>query len=144
MVAHVKDLLPHILQETVDWKVSLLVHWESIVGKLNTRTRLEKIYNDLLVVGVYDSHWMQELYLLSPELIEALNKHLGEDHIKRLRFVLVDEYKKKARLKTKKSSHKKYKPAVLSRRESKALDDIENSGLKDALVKFLARCQASR
>ena len=144
MAQHVKNLLPTILQNTADWKVSLLVHWETIVGKLNTRTRLEKIYDDLLVVGVYDSHWMQELYLLSNELIENLNRHLGKDYIKRLRFVLVDEHKKRGPTKTKKRSRKKYKEAVLSKRQEKALEQIESVNLQDVLKLYLARCQATR
>ena len=65
MAALLRDLVPQILQHNDEWRLTLLRHWNTIIGTLQTRVRLEKIYDDTLIIGVYESHWMHELHLFS-------------------------------------------------------------------------------
>ena len=93
MAALLRDLVPQILQHNDEWRLTLLRHWNTIIGTLQTRVRLEKIYDDTLIIGVYESHWMHELHLFSSVLIDSINRYLGHERIAHLRFKLVEEKK---------------------------------------------------
>ena len=68
------------------WKHELLQNWHTIFGNLGTKITLEKIYDTTIVLGVYDSCWMHELYLLSPLLVDKINENLDQHRIKQVRF----------------------------------------------------------
>lgn len=141
MVMLIKEIMPSLLGMPSDWHAALLGQWDTIVGSLKTRVRLEKIQEDTLIIGVYEAHWMQELYVLSQVLIDSINQFLGEPRIKKLRFKLVEERKFKTKKKTGYNLKKKSNAAiVLTAEQSKALKDIVDDQLKDALIQFWARC----
>ena len=59
-----------------------LVYWPEVVGEIGARaTEAEKVSRGKLVVRTKSSTWSQELTLLKPELIEKLNRRLGENLI---------------------------------------------------------------
>lgn len=63
--------------------------WATIVGPLHVRICLERITDDAtLIVGVHDTHWMQELYYLSHELRDTINTALGKAWVKHIKFVM--------------------------------------------------------
>jgi hypothetical protein len=93
MAVLVKQIVPRILRPKAEWHTVLLESWDAIVGSLKTRVRLEKIFEDTLIIGVHESHWMQELHLLSNVLIDSINQYLGERRVKQLRFKLVEPRK---------------------------------------------------
>lgn len=141
MATILKNLLNNFFHPQKDspWKVQLLMQWEKIIGRLSSKVTLEKMYEDTLVLGVYDSCWMQELHLLSPLLIANINANLDRPRIKTLRFKLIALHKEK------KPTITKAEPAVtinrmLSRTEEKALHLIEDPALREALKKYLLRC----
>src|SRR5690349_13440966 len=88
MTIQIKNILEDILGQgnNNSWQLHLIKNWSSIIGKLSTKVKLEKISNDTIVLGVYDSCWMQELYLLSDELLKKINSKLDEPKIKQIRF----------------------------------------------------------
>ena len=138
MAPLVKDIIPRIL-DVDDWKIGLARHWEQVVGTLQTRIRLEKIFDDTVVIGVYESHWMQELYLLSSVLRDSINRFLGEHRINHLRFTLVEERKRTVR----KPQSKKFirpKHVSLSLQQEKALKGIPDEKLRTALIDYWSRC----
>ena len=57
----IKDLLEAIAVEKQDWRWLLLNHWPQIMGPLHEQVRLEKIEGTTLILGVYQSSWLQEL-----------------------------------------------------------------------------------
>lgn len=139
MARSLKNLLQNVFKNE-NWKVKLLSEWETIVGKLADKMRLDKIEDGTLFIGVYQSSWMQELYLLSNVLKKTINDHLGYPHVKQLRFKYAA--KKKA-TKTKEVFQEKrptFKPITLSGAEKHALEEIKDSDLKSALHGFLSRC----
>ena len=142
MVVLIKDIIPQLLEEKVDWHRALLQNWQSIVGTLKTRIRIEKIYDNTLIIGVYESHWMQELYLLSSVLIDSVNTFLGEPRIAHLRFKLVEEKKRTPFLK-KSVKTRKQTALRLSVAQEKALASLKDEQLKKALRDFWGRCQES-
>ena len=140
MVIQIKDLVSHVLVTKVDWHISLLQNWDTLVGALKTRVRLEKIQDDTLIIGVYEAHWMQELYLLSHVLLNSINTFLGTPHIKHLRFKLVEERPKRPTRKPVHHSLKTTSVITLSLEQKNALESIDDVQLKEALVQFWAHC----
>ena len=55
MATEIKDLITSLFEQHHDWKFQLLKNWDSIMGNLATKVKLEKIQEDTLVLGVYDS-----------------------------------------------------------------------------------------
>src|SRR5438128_1822132 len=86
MARIVGDYIRKALPTDADWKIQLLNAWERIMGAIGTQVRLEKIEDELLVIGVYDACWMHELYLLTPTLLGIINQNLDQPRIKQLRF----------------------------------------------------------
>ena len=137
MTRPLKDFLHLFVQNQNDWKIKLAQEWQSTLGPLSAQVTLEKIDKDTAILGVYDSCWMQELYLLSPLLLKTINTTLDQPHIKQLRF------KKAERKQPKEEPQKKaYTPkqVTLSHIEEHALDLVEDSSLRYVLKTFLIRC----
>jgi len=140
MVKALKDLIPSLFAKHDKWKLDLLRNWQTILGPLSSKAKIEKILNDTLVIGVFNSCWMQELYLLSPLLIKTINQSLDKPHIKQIRF------KKKGTVKTKhlmlkqNTQMKILKELSLTAQQKKALESIKDPKLRTALEQFLKRC----
>jgi len=133
-----KDLLRTIIRPEKNWKVTLLYNWNEIIGALHNKVRIEKIYDDTIVLGVFHSSWMQELYLLSPLIIKTINEKLEHPHIKQLRFKHMSD-KKKLSKKTKTEMIRK-RNVQLNKQEESALTKIADPTLRDALKAFRIRC----
>lgn len=142
MAILVKDIIPQLIEQHADWRNVLFANWHSIMGNLQTKVRLEKIYGNTVIIGVYESHWMQELYLLSSVLIDSINSFLGEPRITHVRFTLVEEKKRAVAFK-KVVKIKKAEAVILSLVQEKALSSIEDEQLKEALIEFWGRCSES-
>jgi hypothetical protein len=136
------DFLPSVMTGSESWKMQLLRAWPTVLGDLTPLVSLEKIDEPVLVLGVQDSCWLQELYMLSPLIIKMINKNLDQPRIKALRF--------KARgtknvAPDKKKVERLLKPTVpLTSRELAALEKIGDAQLKEALQGFLTRCQQEK
>jgi hypothetical protein len=140
MATALKSLVQQIFSNQNNWKIKLLQHWPEVLGHLNTKVHLEKIEEECLVLGVSDSCWMQELYLLSPVLLSAINKKLDEPRIKFLRFKKVGIRKQFAKqLPT--SSYKQQTIKPLTQKEELALANIADPELKKVIERFLHRCR---
>jgi|SRR5271155_3766853 len=139
MAQPIKQLLSTVFDQPDNWKIDLLRNWDSIIGNLNTKVYLEKITDDTLVLGVTDSCWLQELYLLSHILLQVINEKLDRPRIKQLRF------KKIGIRPTKKQAYTKSPPRSITKRalttkEKSALSHIKDPQLQQALEDFLIRC----
>jgi hypothetical protein len=86
MSTSLKQLLDTIATEKKDWRWVLLNNWPEIMGPLHEQVRLEKIEESTLILGVYQSSWLQELYLLTPMLIRTINEHLKAEQIHHIRL----------------------------------------------------------
>jgi hypothetical protein len=68
-------------------KYSIFNHWEEIVGGgISSRTKPEKISRDILYISVTNSTWANELSMMSGQLLGKINRYIGTDAIKGLRF----------------------------------------------------------
>ena len=141
---NIGEFLGKFVKSQNGWKSTLLKDWPIIIGSLKSKVRIEKISKNVLILGVTDSAWMQELYLLSSPLIKTINDHLKHPHIKKLRFKNVAPTKKQAR---KKNTF--YKKTInshiqLTYSHKLALKNIKDMQLRIALKDYLRRCYAER
>ena len=143
MAKKIKSIIDTVFSQQNSWKIQLLQNWPTIIGKLKSKVRLEKINKDSLVLGVYDSCWLQELYLLSPILLKRINEKLENRSFKRLHFKQVGIYKSKKVKKHKKGEHKKLE-ITLTNKEQETLKKIDDPDLSDVLRKFLLRCHEEK
>ncbi len=143
MVTPVKSILDTLLSHNNNWQLQLLQNWPSIVGSIRTKVQLLKIQEDTLVLGVLDSCWMQELYLLSPLLIKTINQKLDQPRIKNLRFKTVGIADKKEK-KEAPSKRVVSKIVQLSPREQETLKEVKDEQLRQALKDYLIRCHREK
>jgi len=88
-----RDLMPGLLERfglasgVAGWRA---VHeWSEVVGeRVARRTRAVSFEKGVLLVEVEGSAWLQELGFLKRELIGQLNRHLGSNQVRQLRFVM--------------------------------------------------------
>jgi len=138
MTFSLKDLLLTIICPKKNWKTFLLYNWNDIIGALHTKVRIEKIYDDTLILGVFHSAWMQELYLLSPLIIKTINEKLEQPHIKQIRF---KQSGIKQAIYKKQKNKMLYKINVqLTKKEEYILTKITDPTLREALKSFRMRC----
>lgn len=143
---NVKNILDLLLQPSVQneaWKLNLIKNWPEIIGSLHEKVSLQKINTTSIVLGVYDSSWIQELYLLSKLILKKINSGLDKPRIETLRFQCIESSYAKT-MKNKKTITKPSLPSrkfTLKPQESLALKKIHDPELSDALQGFLQKCQ---
>ncbi len=138
MAINLKDLLHKIINTEKNWKIDLLYRWNDIIGSLHNKVRIEKIHDDILILGVIHSCWMQELYILSPLLIKTINEKLDQPHIKEIRFKHVGVKKSKQNIIRPQATIKKN--ITLSTQDERTLAKIADPVLREALKTFRMRC----
>ncbi len=62
--------------------------WEEVVGKtVSAVTEAKKVENGVLLIKTQSSTWRQELYLQKKQIINKINKKIGSNAIKEIRFI---------------------------------------------------------
>ncbi len=139
MTTDLKQLLQTIINPEKNWKTDLLYRWREIIGALHTKIKIEKIHDDTLILGVFHSCWMQELYLLSPLLIKTINEKLDQPYIKQIRFKQIGFKSNKKNKGTIKTVQKK-KTVILTKEDERTLAQINDPTLREVLRAFRIRC----
>lgn len=127
------------------FKRKLLTNWPEISGKLSTRMCIERVQHQMIVLGVYDTIWIQELYCMSDILLAQINKFIGENYFTELRFRYVNKPKiKNNKFINNSKSPTIIKPAIikLTTQEQVTLKNITDPELRLALKNFLLRCKS--
>jgi hypothetical protein len=137
MATNLKELLQTLINPHNNWKTDLLYRWKDIIGPLHSKVRIEKVHDDTLILGVFHSCWMQELYLLSPLLIKTINEKLDQPYIKQIRFKQVVLKRATIKISPTKMVHKK--EVFLSKKDEHTLAKIADPALRDALKAFRIR-----
>jgi hypothetical protein len=140
MPQKIDAIIPRVFDPEHQWKYKLLSNWHAIFGKMSDKVYLERINNDVLVLAVYDACWMQELYTLSPLLLDVINKIFDRPYVKHLRFKRagIRPQKKLGRLYNNRPLQ--YTPHTLTPREERALASVKDAQLAEVLRDFLTRC----
>ena len=137
-----KDLLNRAFRAT--WKTKLLTDWPTIMGNLADKVTVEKIYDDSLVLGVDDTSWLHELYMLSPVLIKTINAHLEKPYIKTVKLKHSTKIKKQSPTLPAAPVYQTPQPVALTPQEKKALTVIKDNELQNVLQTFLYRCRQEK
>lgn len=139
MAAPIKTVLDTLLNRQDNWQLQLLSHWPSIIGSMKANVQLLKIYNDTLVIGVMDSCWLQELYLLTPVLLRQINEKLDKPRITALRFKALGIKEKSIK---RNIDHRTclIKNVQLNAQEKERLASIKDEQLRESLKQYLLRC----
>ena len=67
---------------------SAVLYWEAVVGKkISENTEVQGAEHGTLTVSVSNPAWRQELLFKKEEIIKQLNKKIGENTIKEVRFI---------------------------------------------------------
>ena len=62
--------------------------WDSVVGRaISSVAKAERVESGTLFVLVETSAWRQELHMQKEELIKKINKKIGTNAIKEIRFI---------------------------------------------------------
>ncbi len=126
--------------KTAGWKLKIISDWPIIMGSLHEHARVEKVYDDAILLGVYDTCWMQELHLLSNMIIKKINNHLAHPYITQIRLKYVQKHEfRPNKLIASSADHKIMHN--LSNKEQAALKNITDPELRNAMQDFLNRCQ---
>lgn len=129
-------------QQAPAWHLQLFERWHTIVGDLQQVMRLEKIIGNMLIIGVYDASWMQELHMLSGVLVQTINQHLDAPHINRVRFRQVARTTLK-KIRTAADSIPATAPLPsLTHTQQAVLNKISDEQLRAYLHTFLARLKS--
>ncbi len=143
MPVPIKKFLTTLLPAQHNWKLTLLQQWHTIMGNLRTHVTLEKMSDDTITLGVFNSSWMQELYLISPTILETINKNLDQPRIKQIRFKQIVQRKNK-KIVVSLPSKPQERQVSLTVTEKNALATIQDPELRQSLYHFLVRCQRER
>lgn len=143
-----KDILHTLLRNPKkSWQTRLMSEWPLVIGDLHKRLCLQKIQDTTLILGVYDQHWMHELYMLSRIIIKKINTELGHPYVERVRFVLVDpaslrgaSTSAKASTETTPSTAAPDTAPVLTQQQTTALATVKDKQLQQELMRFFSRC----
>ena len=84
----IKDFLVNTGLENGVKQQKAVIIWPKIVGtKISENTTAELVDFNVLTIKVKNSTWRNELYLKKDIILEKLNKELGPNTIKELRFL---------------------------------------------------------
>ena len=145
MAKQVSALLRDFLPQQHQWKMKLMHQWDTIIGNLGDKVRIEKIDGDLLVLGVIHPSWAQELMFLSGMLRNKINDALGSERIKTIRFKTI--VRRGTTSKAKKiSKHvailEPYDEAERTPRQEKTLKKIKDNEMREVFAAYFNRCKA--
>lgn len=139
---HIKNIVTQIIKTSSpeqSWKSNVMQNWNEIMGSLASKVFIERIYQDIIILAVTDSCWMQELHLLSELIKTKINQTLSEPRIKTIRFKY--STRKIARApKINAQTPTTYIPKQLTTQEQQALAHIQDPELSQALMRFLQKC----
>jgi len=135
-----KDLLGSVLTTKGNWQIRLMKDWSLIVGDLHEQMRLERVLGNVLVVGVYDSHWLHELSMLSPLVMQTINEHLGGNFVVRIRFIVVERKEKKSEQPVSRERDLGMPEIAMNSRQEYVLRSVKDVQLQKVLEKVFYRC----
>lgn len=128
---------------TDNWRFTLMKEWPTLFGPFSDRVTLEAVRDNTMILGVADSCLMQELYLLSPLIVETIQKTVGTSVIKQVRLKRTDGIMRQKKY-TQLPTYTPKKQVSLTRAELHALELINDTELKEALRNYCIRCHQER
>lgn len=134
-----QSLVTLFYEKAAGWRGEVIRRWNDCVGDLAEHMSCARIEGSVIFVYVHNARWMHELYMLSPEITEAIKRTVPEAQITDIRY----SYKPRMA----KASHELYceeaqprtRAVTLSPRERESLEQISDQELRDVLLAYKAR-----
>lgn len=83
-----KNLLKNLGIEQTVLENQVVQYYPIVVGKrIAEVSQAEKIENGILFIKVINSTWRNELYYYKKDIIQKLNKKIGETIVKEIKFI---------------------------------------------------------
>lgn len=115
----------------VKWHLELNKKFPEIFAQLTKHTKINKIYNDTLILEVYETSWLQELYMLSNIILKRLRVDFPQ--INKIKFI-------RSRRKFRKKLENKLIKNIISNKEIKAVEKIKDKDLAKSLLSYYQIC----
>lgn len=148
MATHIKNLLKTFLHHDTNWQGYLIANWSTIIGNLKDHVSLERIQGDTIILGVNNSSWMHELYMLSGMLKDKINAQLQKPYVQKIKFKFTDKkkFEEKQPCKRQERLEPTVKKIAFTLRQEKALQKIheKNKDLASSLETYFYKCSAVR
>ncbi|MBL4588437.1 DUF721 domain-containing protein [Candidatus Babeliales bacterium] len=147
MQFNVHHILFNIIPTEFRWKFLLLNQWSDIIGSLEGKVHIKQIHEHVILLSVSHPCWAQELLMMSNMLKRKINKVIGCDTIKEIRFsyksFVKHELKKKTPLHNNSLSDRQLSllSSTMTNHETEALNTIQEPELQKILKKFYATCK---
>lgn len=141
MAFHIKQFLDNLTSaNSTNNKRLLLEKWPTIIGNLHEHVSLEKVTENGVILIVYDSCWLQELYLLTPFLLKKINETLDQPFVKHIHFRLRAKRSPTEQRQMEDTESPLPVKSPLSERETEALKKVSDEALRKALLDFYKQC----
>ena len=141
----ISDIIRDILKNR-GWEAKVKEHgvfsvWDEVVGERIAKNSLpKKIDRGALVVITRNPTWTQQLTMMKEKIIDRLNKRLGDEIVKEIRFIQ-GEIPEESETSSSETKEKKTGPHTKGDldRLRKLTEDIENEELKEAVSSVLRK-----
>lgn len=144
-------LLTKIIPQEHRWKLELFAQWDTIIGNLREKVRIEKVTERSIVLGVCHPAWAQELFFLIPLLKQKINAVLRNHVISDIRVRTTYHPPKqqnpapdRAQYGTINAEQRgQLTEQCLTISEHTSLETVKNKELQSALAQFCLRCKTN-
>lgn len=146
MAEQITKFLNNFISPEYKWKAKLFENWQTIIGNLKDKAKIERIENNMLLIGVEHPAWAQELLFLSDFIKKRINNFLGKDYIKEIRFKVIS-FNKEISIKINKKNiltENHNKQSFLNKTEINTLSVIKDQELKNLLKEFYFKCKTKK
>ncbi len=141
MVKTFKSILLSIIPQQQQSKFDIYVHWDTIIGAMKDKVRIEKVENDILYLSTTHPAWAQEIMFFAPILKERITSLCPNTSIKTIRISprRSSTFKQRTNTRTIQQSD----PSIaLNAQEKALLATLPSNELQLAIAAYFIRCKS--
>ncbi len=144
---NIQTILMQAIPAQYRWKCLLFEKWKQIIGPLHGKVHIQNIDKHIMLLRVSHPCWAQELLMMSAMLKKKINRVIGENSIKEIRFSYQSFIKneiqnpKNNRPSKEMDAHISLLATQMTDAETKALNIVEEPDLQKILKSFYVSCK---
>lgn len=131
-----------LIPQEHQWKLTIMQHWNTILGAIKFNVSIEQIAHNRIVLGVKHPAWAQELMAFAPLIKQRINALFDDERIQKIHFRITvpTQIKSKHRNMFAENLRTDFNP-VLSDKELRSIDAMKDKELAASCKQFLIRCK---
>ncbi len=147
MPLNIQTILMQAIPAQYRWKCLLFEKWQQIIGPLHGKVYIQNIDKHIILLRVSHPCWAQELLMMSTMLKKKINRVIGENIIKEIRFSYQSfikneiQHQKNNQPTQEMDAHISFLATQMTDAENKALTIIEEPDLQKILKSFYVSCK---